>query len=35
MVRNVPLYRQKRKFTCGPSSLMMVMSRAGRAISAE
>lgn len=26
MVRNVPLYRQKRKFTCGPSSLMMVMS---------
>ncbi|WP_084299069.1 peptidase C39 family protein [Bradyrhizobium sp. WSM1743] len=25
-VRNVPLYRQKRKFTCGPSSLMMVMS---------
>ncbi|MGY3473637.1 peptidase C39 family protein [Bradyrhizobium ottawaense] len=26
MVRNVPLYRQKRRFTCGPSSLMMVMS---------
>ncbi|WP_439366213.1 peptidase C39 family protein [Bradyrhizobium sp. DASA03005] len=26
MARNVPLYRQKRKFTCGPSSLMMVMS---------
>lgn len=26
IVRHIPLYRQRRNYTCGPSSLMMVMS---------
>lgn len=26
MIRNIPLYRQERKFTCGPSSLMIMFA---------